>query len=133
MTTLDDSFINRVYRTSAYLWAFGLLVCAPIGGLPAALGWTLGAAVSMGTLCSLEWIVRREFVPGKSAAGRSLARFSLVKLPIVALMLVGIVLVGGRSFEMIASFCAGVVLTQTVVFLKVMGMLANQWLQGRGR
>jgi hypothetical protein len=137
MMEIDDAFIRRVYKTSAYLWAFGVFVwiCLWQGilargwvlssnwGLLAALGWTLGSAVSVGTLWSLSWIIRRAFVPGNIEAKRNLGKFSLVKLVVITLVLAGIVRFGGRSFALVGAFCAGVVLTQGVIFLKVLGML----------
>lgn len=126
-TEIDDNFIKRTYRTSGYVWAIGVLASWAIAGAYAAVGWTLGAAVSVGILRSLEWIVRRAFVPGASDARGDLARFSLVKLVVVAAVLAGIVLLGGRSFALVVAFCAGVVLTQAVIFLKVLGMLICQY------
>ncbi|MCE5314572.1 MAG: hypothetical protein ABFD49_08130 [Armatimonadota bacterium] len=137
MAEIDDAFIKRVYRSSAFLWAFGLLVLlglwpyltakgvalSPKWGWLAGLGWTLGSAVSVATLWSLEWIVRRAFVPGNIQAKRNLGRFSLVKLVVIAIVLAVIAKLGGKSFALISAFCAGVVLTQAVIFLKVLGML----------
>ena len=136
-TEIDDAFITRVYRTSAYLWGFGVLVwmslwqglmakgwkLSPDWGLLAVLGWTLGSAMSVGTLWSLSWIIHRAFVPGNIAAKRNLGKFSLAKLVVVTLVLAVVVRFGGRSFALVGAFCAGVVLTQGVIFLKVIGML----------
>lgn len=124
---IDEAFINRVYRTSAFLWGFGVLVAWSIAGPMAAIGWTVGSGVSFGTLKSLDWVVRRAFVPGNLAARRDLARFSILKLVVLGGVLVGTVLLGGRSFALIVAFCAGVVLTQAVIFLKVVGMLICQY------
>lgn len=120
---IDGSFLRRVYRTSVFLWAFGLLAAWSVAGLPAALGWTLGSGVSFGILWSLEWIVRRVIVPGSQGAKRDFARFSILKLVAVAAVLIGVVELGGKSFALIVAFCAGVVLTQAVIFLKVLGKL----------
>ena len=128
--TIDEEFIRRVYGTSAYLWAFGVLVCWAVSGLCAAGGWTLGSALSIGILRSLEWIIRRKFVPGVPDARRAFAKFSLVKLPAVLLVLVLAVWVGKSSFAFIIAFCAGVGLTQSVIFLKVLGTLVAERLNG---
>ncbi|MEN6356340.1 MAG: hypothetical protein ABFD83_04565 [Armatimonadota bacterium] len=137
MKEIDNAFIKRTYISSAYLWAFGVLVwmslwyiftsrglkLSPHWGLMAAIGWSLGSAVSMGTLWSLEWIVSRAFVPGNAQAKRNLVRFSILKLIVIILVLGLIVKLGGKSFALIGAFCAGVVLTQAVIFLKVLGKL----------
>jgi len=127
---IDESFIGRVYGTSAIVWACGVAIAWGLGGTDAAAGWTLGSGLSLGTLRSLEWIVRRSFVPKSLNAQRSLAKFSLAKLAILALVLSGIVIVEGRSLALVLGLCAGVVLTQTIVVLKVLGMLINQRMNG---
>jgi len=129
-TEIDEGFIRRVYVTSAVVWAVGVWVAWRIGGVGAAAGWTAGSAVSFGVLRSFEWIAQRVFVPGAADAKRDFVRFSLVKLPIIALVLMGVVLIGGRSFALVAAFCAGVLLTQAVVVLKALGMLVAERLGG---
>ena len=129
-TTIDEQFIRRVYTSSAYLWGFGFLVCWAVSGLGAAGGWTLGSALSIGILRSLEWIIRRSFVPGAPNARRALTRFSLLKLPMVLLVLMLAIWTAKSSFAFIVAFCAGVVLTQSVIFLKVLGTLVVERLNG---
>ncbi|MHB9038294.1 MAG: hypothetical protein ACYC64_16695 [Armatimonadota bacterium] len=142
MAEIDDAFIKRVYRSSAFMWGFGTLVLLSLWqgltargvalssnwGWSAALGWTLGSAMSVGTLWSLEWIIRRTFVPGNVEAKRSVGRFSLVKLAVVVLVLAVIVKLGGKSFPLVAAFSAGIVLTQAVIFFKVLGVLICEYL-----
>ena len=128
--TTDEHFIARVYRTSAFMWAFGFLVCWAVSGLFAAGGWTLGSVLSVTILWSLEWIIRRVFVPEANGAKKALAKFTLLKLPAVAAILVLAVFLGRASFAFIIAFCAGVVLTQSVIFLKTVGMLVAQRLNG---
>ena len=124
--TIDDDFIKQVYKTSVYIWAFGVLVTWSIAGPLAAIGWTLGSALSVGILCSVEWIVKRAFVPEASDARGALAKFSLIKLLIIMAVLSIIILAGGRNFALVGGFCAGVVLTQGVIFLKTLGTLISQ-------
>ncbi len=137
MKEIDEAFIKRVYASSAYLWAFGVLISLAIWqllisrgleparywGLMTALGWTMGSLMSVGTLWSLEWIVRRAFIPGNLGAKKNLFKFSLAKLVLIILFLALAVKLGGKSFSFIVAFCAGVVLTQAVIFLKVLGKL----------
>ena len=120
---MDEGFLGRVYRTSAYVWAFVALLLLSLAGWPAAAGWTVGSALSLGVLRSLEVVIRRSFVPGVPNARGSLTKLSVVKLPLILLVLGLVVWLGRNSFAFIIAFCAGVVLTQTVIFLKVLGML----------
>ena len=122
-TGIDLRFISRVYPASVIVWAIGVAVSWRLGGFAAAAGWTAGSALSMGVLWGFEWIARRSFAPGSPNAQRDFVRFCAVKLPIILLALVAVVLVGGRSFAAVAAFCAGVVLTQTVIVLKVLGLI----------
>ena len=126
----DEDFIRRVYKMSVVLWAFGVVACLCVSGLHAAVGWTLGAAASFAVLWSLEWIVRRCFVPGVRGAKRVFARFCIIKLMAVLLVLGVVVRLGAGSFALIVAFCAGLILTQAVIVLKTAGQVINQRLNG---
>lgn len=121
-TTIDEGFIGRVYKSSACLAAIGVGVCWMMGGPYAAAGWTVGALVSTGILASLEWVIRRSFVPGATRARSTLAKFSLAKLPLVLLVLGLVVWLGRLSTAFLLAFCAGVLLTQTVITMKALGI-----------
>lgn len=126
VSTIDEGFIGRVYRTSVYVWAFGLLAGWALSGHRAALGWTLGSAISAGLLRGIEWFVGRTVTPGNARAKRSLVLVALLHWPaLIAALAVGIWF-GRGSFSYIVAFCAGLVLTQAVIVLKVIGMLVNQ-------
>lgn len=124
-TEIDEGFVPRVYRTSAYVWAVGVLAAWSMGGAYAAAGWTLGAALSVGLLRGLEFVVRRSFLPGAASPGGALAKFTLIKLPLVLVILGLAVWIGKSSFAFVGAFCLGVLLTQVVMVLKVVGMLIN--------
>ena len=124
-TEIDEAFVARVYRTSAVVWAFGALAFASAWNWQSALGWTIGSAVSFGVLWSLSWVIRRVMVPGVDprSAKTALLKFSLLQIPGIVAVMAGMVLLGGRSFPLILGFFFGVVLTQGVIFLKVIGIL----------
>lgn len=104
------------------LWLAGLAACVLVGSPQAAAGWTVGAAVSAGTLCSLEYAIRRGFVPGNPHAGKTLARLSIVKL-VVAVAVISALLIGyGRNIAVVGAFCSGVVLTQLVIIAREVGI-----------
>ena len=123
---INDRFIAGVYRSSIYAWGAGALLSVGVWGWIPALGWTVGAAVSVGTLCSTEWIVRRAFVPDNVAARAQLNRFSVLKLLALIATVSLVVLVGGRSFEFVLGFCAGAILTQAVICLRVVSGLVRR-------
>ena len=114
----DRSILKNVYRASICVWVAGVIICLLFKSTYAAAGWSLGAALSMGSLKSLEWAVTRFFVPGAEDARRNLARLSIVKMAALIGVLSIIVIAGGHSFAMIAALCAGVLLTQAVIFVK---------------
>ena len=70
-------------------------------------------------------------MPGMEGAGKALAKYSLIKLPVVLVVIGLVVWIGGRSLPFILGFCAGVILTQSVVVLKVFGMLIVERLNGQ--
>ena len=119
----DEGFVGQVYRTSAVVWAVGVACWWGALGFPAAAGWTVGSALSMGVLRGFEWLARGSFVPGSTTAKRDFTKFAAIKLPIVVLVLAAVVLIGGRSLSVISAFCAGVILTQTVILLRTIGAM----------
>ncbi len=120
---IDEGFITRVYRTSAYVWAFGALVAWSVAGWHAALGWTVGSAVSVGVLAAIEWMVRRAAVPGDTRAGRKLMKAAALHWPIILVLLAAAVWLGGRRISYIVAFVAGLGLAQAVIALKALGIL----------
>lgn len=124
-TDLDESFLARVYRTSAVLWAVGVSVLGGLGRENIAIGWTVGSGTSIGLLRGIEWTVRRFFVPGRLVNNRDLVKILAIRLAVIVPFIGVIVLLGGRSFGFIVGFCAGLVLTQSVIVLKVLGVLLS--------
>lgn len=122
-TEIDETFIKRTYRTSIFVWGFVALVLLSFMQLWAVAGWSLGSVVSMGVLWSLEHIIRKAFVPGNLKAQSELGKFSLMKIGVGLPILLIAVWAAKHSAPFIFAFCAGIVLTQAVIFLKVLGML----------
>jgi len=121
MPTIDNGFLGRVYRTSAIVCAVGFLVWWATMGLYAALGWVAGSLVSLAVVRSLEIVIRWQFVPGNPRAGSALARFSVLKV-LAALVILSLAVIAGRyGYEFIVAFCAGILLAQAVIILKVLG------------
>ncbi len=114
----DQGEFGRVYLFAIVAWALGLLVGWPILGFAAAGGWTAGSWLSIGVLKAFEWMVRKTFVPGAADASKEFTRFLVLKLPIILVVVSIVVLAWGRSLPAIAAFCAGILLTQTVIVVK---------------
>jgi hypothetical protein len=120
---INEGFIARVYRTSGYVWAFGALVAWSVAGFWAALGWTVGSAVSVGVLAAIDWTVRRAARPGDSRAGPKLMKAVALHWPIILLLLGAAVWLGGRRVSYMVAFAAGLCLAQAVIALKALGIL----------
>lgn len=120
--TIDEGFIGRVYRTSAYVWLIGALAWWALLGVWAAAGWTVGSAVSVALVRSLEIVIRRYFVPGYTQARGALTRFSIIKLIAIAVVLTGVVWAGKYSVLFVVAFCVGALLAQSVIVLKVIAI-----------
>lgn len=121
---IDEGFIRRTYRTSIVVWGIATLALLAFGLWFGALGFTIGAAVSLAVLAGLERIVRRVFVPGATGIRMVLAKFGVLKLLLI-IGIVAVVVLTGR-FDLILGFCAGVALTQVVMFLKVIGITLQE-------
>lgn len=120
---IDEGFITRVYRTSAYVWTFGALVAWSASGFWAALGWTVGSAVSVGVLAAIDWMVRRAARPGDSRAGRKLMKAVALHWPIILILLAAAVWLGVGRVSYMVAFAAGLCLAQAVIALKALGIL----------
>jgi hypothetical protein len=120
---IDEGFIARVYKTSAYVWVFGALVAWSVAGPWAALGWTVGSAISVGLLAAIECIVKRAVRPGNLRAKKVLTNAALLHWPIIVAVLALAVWLGGRRVAYIIAFAAGLGLTQLVITLKAVGAL----------
>ncbi len=117
----DEGFIGRVYRTCAYVWAFVALAIWSYFGGHAALGWTFGAAISVGLLFAIEWIVRKAVRPGNVRAKRVLTNAALLHWPIILGTMALAIWFGQRRVAYLIAFIAGLSLTQVVIVLKALG------------
>jgi hypothetical protein len=120
---LDTGFIGRVYRTSAAVWVFALLWCAALRSVPAAVGITIGFAISVGSLMVLERLVTALFSPeavGQARrATRKLLAVAFVKYAVIGAILWGALRSGWASP---AGLVIGIGLPQAVMFLKAVGI-----------
>lgn len=120
---IDEGFVSRVYRTSVYVGAFGIMVSWSVAGPWAALGWTLGSVVSVGVLAAIDWLVRRAAGSVDVRAGRKLMKAVALHWPIILILLVPAVWLGGGRRCYMVAFAAGLCLVQAVIALKALGIL----------
>jgi hypothetical protein len=125
---IDEGFIARVYRTSAYVWAFGALVAWGWAGPYAALGWSLGCALSVGVLAGIEWIVRRAVRPGNTRTRKTLTNAAALHWPIILVFMGFVFWLGRGRMAYLIAFIAGLGLVQAVIVLKALGILIVQHL-----
>lgn len=130
---IDEGFLARVYKTSAVVWAFGALVAWGVAGLHAALGWSLGCALSVGVLAGTEWIVRRAIRPGNTRARRTLGNAAALHWPAILVFAGFAVWLGRGQAAYLIAFIAGLGLVQAVIALKALGMLIVSLLDRTGR
>ena len=126
ISEIDDGFIARVYRTGAYVWLFGVFMVWGALGIYAVLGWTLGAAFSIGLLRGIEWFIRNAVRPGNPGAGKAMLKVSLLHWPVIAVILGFAVWLSRGSFAYIIALSAGLGLAPAIIILKVAGMLVNE-------
>lgn len=120
---LDDRFLARTYRTSAWVLALILLFLWGMGRFQAMWSVGAGAALGAGVLRLYEWLVRSAITPGRQWNRRAMVKVVLLKLPAITLLIYWVVRSGWFD---LAAFAAGVALVQTVIFLKAVGLLLVQ-------
>lgn len=125
---IDEGFIRRVYITSGYVWAFGLLASWSVSGWRAALGWTVGSGLSIGLLRAIEWFVRSAVRAGHKPVRKQLLIVAIIHWPVLVGVLAGGLWLARGDFPYIVAYCVGLALTQLIIVLKVVGMLVNQYL-----
>lgn len=123
---IDEAFIKRVYIIGVYVWGIFSLVLLSLRFWWLTLGWTLGCLVSIALLWSIEFIVRRTFVPGNDRAAGQFGSFSLLKI-FALLPILGLVAWLTRyGPAVIFGFCGGALLTQSVILVKVLVIMIRQ-------
>lgn len=127
---MDEGFIRRTYRTSAWVLALVLLYMLGLGAFRVAWSYAAGALLGLGVLRAYEWIVQRMAAPGRKPPTWLIVKLTVVKLPALALLLY---LVVNSGWFHLGAFAAGVVLPQGVMFLKALGLVLVQREEERRR
>lgn len=119
---IDDGFVGRVYKTSAWTWAFGAMVALSLGGWHTALGWSIGSAISIGLLAAIDWVVRRSVRPDNIRAKKVLTNAAILHWPIIVAVLAFGIWISAKSILYIIAFAAGLGLVQAVIVLKAISI-----------
>jgi len=130
ITTIDDGFVARIYKTSAVVGGIGLLASWRIGGPFASMGWAAGAILSIILLRVIEYAVKSCFAKDVLKPREKFARIFIIKLPLMIVVLGLAVWVGKFNVAFVAAFCVGLALAQVVIILKVLGLLISERLAG---
>ncbi len=85
----DEGYFGRVYRTSVVVFGIGAVMLYGRGGLPALIGFTYGAAVSLASLRAIELFARHFLRPERHLNRARIAMLMVLKLPVLGLVLSG--------------------------------------------
>lgn len=116
---MDEHFTGKVYRSIALAWALAMLWALVLGKPWIALSITLGTVLGTALLLTLDYTVRRAFVPEAKSPRRALLIVALVKYPLIGLLLYMLVRWGRVS---IPAFCGGIVLVHFAILAKLAGV-----------
>lgn len=118
--TLEIDFVHRVYRTTGVLAVLlGAMIWERFGP-KAALGWLLGAVLSLAAVAVLEWSVCTFFRPGQHSAGKLLA-VSLGKMLVMFGALVLAYVAATHKWLSLLWVLPGFALPHLVIVLKLVG------------
>ncbi|HEX3000724.1 MAG TPA: hypothetical protein VHR86_10895, partial [Armatimonadota bacterium] len=115
---LDEGFIQRIYRTSAWVLLLVLLFVLGLGAFRVAWSITAGAALDLFVLHGFAVFARAIITPGCKPSRKLLIGAALLKLPALGAVLYFVVRCGWFN---VFAFAGGVALIQTVIFLKAVG------------
>jgi hypothetical protein len=127
---LDEGFIRRTYRTSAWVLLLVVLFTTGLGAFRVAWSIVAGAALGLLVLRGFDWAVHVLFAPGRTPAKGAVAKLLILKLPAMALLLY---LVVNSGWFHLPAFAGGVALIQAVIFLKALGLYLVQREEDRCR
>ena len=122
---LGADFIRRVLRTTAVVALLLTWMVTGWLGWRIGLGLAAGAALSLGSLASIDWMVRQFARPGTFTKPR-MAFLFLVKIPVLGLLAWLIVWAARGSVAVTAAVAAGATLVPVIILLKILG----RWLVG---
>jgi Na+/H+-translocating membrane pyrophosphatase len=129
---LGLDFLHRVYRTSAVLALLGLVLLWERFGRAAALGWLLGALLSLLALVGFEWTVRR-FIRPEAQSVQSMLLANFAKLALIAGVLVLAYVAALNHWVSLLWVLPGFAMPHLVIILKLVGHKVVELSRGQPR
>ena len=117
-----EGYFGRVYRTSLAVFALIAMMVAVAGrGLPALVGFSYGAVVSLGSLKLIEWMVRWFLRPELPWNRARVSLLMVLKLPLLTVILAGAAWLSVHGIANVFALVGGLALAPAVIFLKTAG------------
>jgi hypothetical protein len=116
-----EGYFGRVYRTSLAVFVLVALMVAGRGGLPAVIGYSYGAAVSLGSLKLIELMVRWFLRPELPWNRARVSLLMVLKLPFLTVILAGAAWMSVHGVANVFALVGGLGLAPAVIFLKTAG------------
>ena len=118
---VDGRFLRQIYYLS---WVLAIILSAFFGilyGFPTALSFVVGSFFSLGSIFTLEFVVRLMVKPGSST--KTKRWLGLIALGKYSLIAVGFYALVKAEWLNVYSLAVGVVLVQLVVILKAIKLM----------
>lgn len=116
-----DGYFGRVYRTSLIVFALVALMLAGRAGLPALIGFSYGAAVSLGSLKLVELMVRWVLRPDLPWNRARMSVLMMLKLPFLTVIIAGAAWMAVHGIANVFALVGGLAMAPAVIFLKTAG------------
>src|SRR5205823_5290820 len=116
-----EGYFGRVYRTSSIVFALVAMMIAGRGGLTALIGFTYGAAVSLGSLKLVELMVRWFLRPELPWNRARVSLLMVLKLPLLSVIVAAAAWMAVHGIANVFALVGGLGMAPAVIFLKTAG------------
>jgi hypothetical protein len=128
---IDEGFIGRVYKTSAWVTAVVLLALWAYRVSPRVIcGALAGYLLALLSLASLSYVIMRTFQPGNARVKAKYGVVAALKYVVIAGIIYAVV---ATNYLSIPAFVAGFASLHAIIVLKVLGAMASQRLMHKDR
>jgi len=126
--SLDLAFVHRVYKTTGWVWLVLVVLSLGFGNwLEYVIGVTIGTAISLLSLRTLELGVRWATEPGARRPRRALALLTVAKFVVIGVILYHAI---RTPLVSLPGLVLGLSLVWLVIVLKILGILFSQKIGG---
>src|SRR5437773_1591208 len=116
-----EGYFGRVYRTSLIVFALVALMLAGRAGLPALIGFSYGAAVSLGSLKVVELMVRWFLRPNLPWNRARVSLLMVLKLPLVSVIIAAAAWMAVHGIANVFALVGGLGMAPAMIVLKTAG------------